>query len=53
MEDILGEPPIVDIDARDVNNHLAVVDCIEGLYSYYRKIEVHSFPSFNIFDLLA
>lgn len=40
MEDILEEP-VLDIDTRDANNPLAVVDYIEDLYSYYRKVEVH------------
>ncbi|XP_057448947.1 G2/mitotic-specific cyclin-1-like [Lotus japonicus] len=39
MEDIIVDEPIVDIDAGDANNPLAVTDYIEGLYSYYRKIE--------------
>ena len=40
MEDIVEEP-ILDIDSCDANNHLAVVEYIEGLHSYYRKIEVY------------
>lgn len=39
MEDI-AEEPVVDIDSCDAKNPLAVVDYIEDLYSYYRKMEV-------------
>ena len=41
MEDIVVEEPLLDIDSCDANNPLAVVDYIEELYSYYRKMEVH------------
>ena len=40
MEDIVEEP-IVDIDGRDAKNPLAVVEYVEDLYAYYRKMEVH------------
>lgn len=40
MEDIVE--PIVDIDGSDRKNPLAVVDYIEDLYAYYRKMEVCS-----------
>lgn len=39
MEDIEGEM-ILDIDSCDANNSLAVVEYIEDLHAYYRKIEV-------------
>lgn len=39
MEDIDGEG-VLDIDGCDANNALAVVEYIEDLHSYYRKIEV-------------
>lgn len=39
MEDI-DEEPLVDIDGCDAKNPLAVVEYVEDLYSYYRKIEV-------------
>ncbi|XP_012065375.1 G2/mitotic-specific cyclin-2 isoform X2 [Jatropha curcas] len=38
MEDIIEEP-IVDIDGCDAKNPLAVVDYVEDLHAYYRKIE--------------
>ncbi|KAI4327829.1 hypothetical protein L6164_020246 [Bauhinia variegata] len=41
MEDIVEEP-IVDIDSCDANNPLAVVDYVEDLYAYYRKMESFS-----------
>ena len=41
MEDIAAKP-IVDIDACDAKNPLAVVEYVEDLYAYYRKMEVHS-----------
>lgn len=41
MEDIVEEP-VVDIDASDRKNQLAVVDYVEDLYAYYRKMEVSS-----------
>lgn len=40
MEDIMEEP-VLDIDTSDANNPLAVVEYIEDLYAYYRKVEVH------------
>ncbi|XP_038897331.1 G2/mitotic-specific cyclin-2 [Benincasa hispida] len=39
MEDIEEEPE-VDIDSRDKNDQLAVVEYIDDLYAYYRKSEV-------------
>lgn len=33
--------PIMDIDGRDKRNQLAVVDYVEDIYSYYRKMEVY------------
>ncbi|PKI67335.1 hypothetical protein CRG98_012284 [Punica granatum] len=41
MEDIEEEEeePIMDIDGRDKKNPLAVVDYVEDLYAYYRKME--------------
>ncbi|KAJ7953214.1 Cyclin [Quillaja saponaria] len=38
MEDIVEEP-IVDIDACDANNPLAVVAYVDDLYGYYRRME--------------
>ncbi|GFS39389.1 cyclin B2;2 [Actinidia rufa] len=40
MEDIF-EDPIMDIDSCDAKNPLAVVDYVDDLYAYYRKMEVH------------
>ena len=39
MEDIDGEP-VMDIDGPDAKNPLAVVEYVEELYAYYRRIEV-------------
>lgn len=39
MKDIDGEE-ILDIDSADAKNSLAVVEYIEDLHSYYRKMEV-------------
>lgn len=44
MEDIF-EDPIMDIDGPDAKNPLAVVDYVDDIYSYYRKMEV----SFQLF----
>ncbi|KAL9251658.1 G2/mitotic-specific cyclin-1-like protein [Drosera capensis] len=42
MEDIF-EDSIMDIDGRDAKNHpLAVVDYVEDLYAYYKKMEGRS-----------
>ena len=41
MEDIVEEAS-VDIDGCDARNPLAVVDYVEDLYAFYRKMEVHS-----------
>ncbi|KAK9285494.1 hypothetical protein L1049_024688 [Liquidambar formosana] len=38
MEDILEEP-CMDIDGRDAKNPLAVVEYVEDIYAYYRKME--------------
>ncbi|XP_073220786.1 G2/mitotic-specific cyclin-1-like isoform X1 [Cicer arietinum] len=38
MEDIMEET-VLDIDTSDANNPLAVVEYIEDLYAYYRKVE--------------
>lgn len=34
------EDPILDIDGRDLKNPLAVVEYVDDIYAYYRKIEV-------------
>ncbi|XP_004512252.1 G2/mitotic-specific cyclin-1 [Cicer arietinum] len=46
MEDIMEEP-VLDIDTSDANNPLAVVEYIEDLYAYYRKVENTSCVSPN------
>ncbi|KAM5546949.1 hypothetical protein ABKV19_001468 [Rosa sericea] len=38
MEDIVEEP-LVDIDSSDLKNPLAVVEYVEDLFTYYRKME--------------
>lgn len=35
------EDPILDIDGRDLKNPLAVVEYVDDIYAYYRKIEVN------------
>ncbi|XP_050227291.1 G2/mitotic-specific cyclin-2-like isoform X2 [Mercurialis annua] len=48
MEDIIEEEPVVvDIDGCDAKNPLAVVEYVEDLYNYYRKIENFSCISQN------
>lgn len=39
MED-LAEEPVVDIDSSDKTDQLAVVEYIDDLYIYYKKVEV-------------
>ena len=39
MEDI-SEEPVVDIDSGDKRNPLAVVEYIDDIYAYYKKVEV-------------
>ncbi|XP_062102751.1 G2/mitotic-specific cyclin-2 isoform X1 [Humulus lupulus] len=39
MEDIVEEDPIADIDSCDLKNPLAVVDYVEDIYAFYRKME--------------
>ncbi|XP_052202281.1 G2/mitotic-specific cyclin-2 isoform X2 [Diospyros lotus] len=41
------EEPIMDIDSRDKQNPLAVVDYIDDLYAYYKKMENSSCVSLN------
>lgn len=38
-EDVCDEP-VVDIDGNDKKNPLAVVEYIDDIYSYYKKVEV-------------
>ncbi|KAG8660086.1 G2/mitotic-specific cyclin-2 isoform X2 [Manihot esculenta] len=47
MEDIIEEP-ILDIDGCDSKNPLAVVDYVEDMYAYYRKMESFSCVSPNL-----
>ncbi|KAJ0445537.1 putative cyclin domain-containing protein [Helianthus annuus] len=46
MEDIFEEP-VVDIDISDTKNTLAVVEYVEELYAYYRKMEIYGMVSPN------
>ncbi|KAM0057430.1 putative cyclin domain-containing protein [Helianthus debilis subsp. tardiflorus] len=46
MEDIFEEP-VVDIDISDTKNTLAVVEHVEELYAYYRKMEIYGMVSPN------
>lgn len=39
MEDV-AEEPIVDIDSCDKKNPLAVVEYIDDIYNFYKKLEV-------------
>ncbi|KAB1201768.1 G2/mitotic-specific cyclin-1 [Morella rubra] len=49
MEDIVEEP-VIDIDSCDAKNPLAVVDYIEDLHAYYRKMESFSCVSPNYME---
>ncbi|XP_010526843.1 PREDICTED: cyclin-B2-1-like isoform X2 [Tarenaya hassleriana] len=42
MEDMRVEEPILDIDSSDAKNSLAVVEYVEDLYAFYRKMESFS-----------
>ncbi|XP_058220556.1 G2/mitotic-specific cyclin-2-like [Rhododendron vialii] len=46
MEDT-SEEPVVDIDSNDKKNPLAVVEYIDDIYSYYKKVESSSCVSPN------
>lgn len=50
MEDI-AEEPIVDIDSCDAKNPLAVVEYVEDLFAYYRKMEVNICLHMLFFDV--
>lgn len=41
MEDLDSDEPIVDIDASDKKNPLAVAEYIDDIYAYYKKTEVN------------
>lgn len=41
MQDI-SEKPVSDIDSADKKNPLAVVEYIDDLYAYYKRVEVMS-----------
>lgn len=41
MEDF--EDPIVDIDSRDSQNPLAVVEYVDDIYAFYSKSEVFGY----------
>lgn len=40
MEDVIAEDHIMDIDSCDAKNPLAVVEYVDEIYDYYRKMEV-------------
>ncbi|KAJ4824713.1 G2/mitotic-specific cyclin-1 [Turnera subulata] len=42
MEDIIEEEPIINIDGPDAKNPLAVVDYIDDMFAYYRRMESFS-----------
>ncbi|KAH9654832.1 Cyclin-B2-3 [Citrus sinensis] len=44
------EDPILDIDGRDLKNPLAVVEYVDDIYAYYRKIEISSCVSPTYMD---
>lgn len=50
MEDVDEEELLLDIDSGDKNNTLAVVDYVDDLYAYYRRVESSSCvpPNFMI-----
>jgi len=43
MEDLVVESAL-DIDSCDSNNPLAVVDYVEDIYNYYKRVEVNFGP---------
>lgn len=47
MEDI-AEEPYVDIDGADEKNPLAVVEYIDDIYAYYKKVEVFQILTLTI-----
>jgi cyclin B len=44
-----AEVPVSSIDQHDIGNQLAVVDYVEDIYTFYRKIEVSSAGRFGRF----
>lgn len=52
MEDIIEEP-ILNIDDCDAKNPLAVVDYVEDLHAYYRKMEVNSTWKIRFWNVYA
>lgn len=46
MEDIDEEEVAEDIDSCDANDPLAVVEYVDDIYIYYRKVEVIYLSSF-------
>ncbi len=44
-----AEVPVSNIDQHDIGNQLAVVDYVEDIYTFYRKIEVSSGRRFGRF----
>ena len=50
MEDI-SEEPVLDIDSGDKSNPLAVVEYIDDIYTYYKRVEVIIFalPTSSLF----
>ncbi|XP_021897570.1 G2/mitotic-specific cyclin-2-like isoform X2 [Carica papaya] len=47
MEDVIAEDHIMDIDSCDAKNPLAVVEYVDEIYDYYRKMESYSCVSPN------
>lgn len=41
---ITNKPKILDIDASDKDNHLAAVEYVDDMYSYYKEVEKESQP---------
>lgn len=41
MEDLDEDEAVMDIDACDKRNPLAVTEYIDDIHAYYKKIEVH------------
>lgn len=42
MEEAEEQEPLPNIDEDDIGNHLAVVDYVEDIYSFYKKSEIQS-----------
>ena len=47
---ILQAATIVDIDAQDLGNDLAVVEYVEEIYKFYKSVEVYIHDNTSMFQ---